>query len=240
MKSKFFMFSLMLVVIFSNFSLSAQNEADSLWEDVCFFGDSTTHGLIRYIVNADQTPGTHTVSLNRDQILTPPDGTFYLRNLFTTRILYDGKIMSIEEAIHSASPHILIVTVGVNGLSHWEKELFTQLYNQMLDKFHEASPDTEIVLQSIFPTAKIRAKHLENFTVKRVDEVNSWIEEIAAVRGMIYINSAKALKGEDGWLSPAYHNGDGLHLNTTGFKQVLLTIQAVLQTKKGNEILNEN
>ena len=242
MKLKIFSFFITVMLIFYSFPLAsaAEEETDPVWEGVAFFGDSTTHGLIRYIVNADDKLGIPVVALTRDQILTPPDGTFYLRNLHTTRILYHNKKLSMEEVIQCAAPRLLIVTVGVNGLPHWEKECFTQLYNRLLDMFSAASPDTQIILQSVFPTAKIRAPHLKNFTVNRVNEVNHWIEEIAASRNLVYINSADALKGEDGWLCPSYQNGDGLHLNTAGFNQVLLTIQSALKAQKGNVVINEN
>ena len=243
MKLKIFSFSLIVLLLFSilPFSSEAAEEKvkEELWDGVAFFGDSTTHGMIRYIVNCNENLGTSVVSLTRDQILTPPDGTFYLRNIPTTRILYRNKKLTPEEAIQSASPRILIVTVGVNGLPGWTKECFTELYNRLLDKFNSASPDTQIILQSIFPTAQIRAKRLKNFTVDRVDEVNLWIQEIAVSRNLVYINSADTLKGEDGWLNPIYQNGDGLHLNTAGYNQVLLTIQSVLQTQKGNKDIYE-
>ena len=234
MKLKFFSAIMMIVICISipPSSFSVSGESVDVWDGVAFFGDSTTHGLIRYIVKVDSTLYS---SITRDQILTPPDGTFYLPNLPKTYILYQGKRRTLSEAINRSSPRILIVTVGVNGLSRWNKDEFVQLYNRLLDILVSASPDTKIILQSIFPTAKIRSKRLAGFTVERVDMVNEWISEIAQARNLLYVNSADALKGEDGWLRSEYHNGDGLHLNTDGFKCVLSTIQKVLEEQKGNQ-----
>lgn len=234
MKLKFFSVFLLMIVFVSNFPspFSVYGESDDSWEGVAFFGDSTTHGLIRYIVEADPTPYA---SISRDHILTPPDGTFYLPNIPTTHILYRGQKLPLGQAIRQSSPRILIVTVGVNGLSRWNKDVFVGLYNRLLDVFASSSPNTEIVLQSIFPTAKIRTKRLSGFTVERVDMVNEWIQEIAQARNLLYVNSADALKGEDGWLRSEYHNGDGLHLNTEGFKCVLSTIEKALDAQKGKQ-----
>lgn len=234
MKLKFFSALLLIAVCISVLpsAFTVCGASADLWDGVVFFGDSTTHGLIRYIVEADKHPYS---SITRDQILTPPDGTFYLPNLPTTRILYRGERLTLGEAMKRASPRILIVTVGVNGLNRWNKDEFMQLYNRLLDVFASASPDTQIILQSIFPTAKSRAKRLSGFTVERVDMVNQWILEIAQSRNLRYINSADFLKGEDGWLCAEYQNGDGLHLNTDGFKCVLLAIQQVLEEQKGNK-----
>ena len=236
MKIKNFSMLLILILCISAFqpSFAVLGKTDGIWNDVAFFGDSTTHGMIRYIVNAKDSEALPHVSLHRDQILTPPNGTFYLRNTPTTHILYQGQIMPINNALRLANPRVLIVTVGVNGLAHWEKESFTVLYNRLLDVFAEALPQSQIFLQSIYPTAKKRAPHLSLFTVERVDLVNGWIEDIAKQRGLLYINTADYLKGEDGWLRSEYQNGDGLHLNTAGFHCVLQTIEAALIQLKGN------
>lgn len=228
--SVFLLLQICLTMFFSSFPI--YGSTDGFWEDISFFGDSTTHGMIRYIVENDGRLGTPYTHLRRDQILTSPDGTFYLRNLPTTRISYKGQTLSLAEAIGSSAPKILIVTVGVNGLLHWEREAFAELYNRLLDLFEKASPDSKIVLQSVYPTAKNRAAHLAAFTVDKVDRLNSWIMAIADERGLLYINTADALKDDDGWLRSDYQNGDGLHLNTAGFNCVLASIESALKKER--------
>lgn len=235
MKLKKFLFVSVLIATTSIFPFFSKLKcsADVIWDDVSFFGDSTTHGMIKYIVHAQPQLGTSYATINRDQILTPPEGTFYLRNLPTTRIQYQDQSFTINDALQRSKPRILIITVGVNGLAHWDEVQFTALYNQLLNQFEQASPRSQLILQSIFPTAKKRAAHLSMFTVDRVDLINSWIQKIADERGLVYINSAEALKGDDGWLRPEYQNGDGLHLNTQGFNCVLKSIENTLIQQKG-------
>lgn len=229
--SVFLLLHICLCVTFAD--LPIFGKTNGKWDEVAFFGDSTTHGMIRYIVENDGRLGTPYTTLQRDQILTPPNGTFYLRNIPTTQIYYKGRTDVLAEAIRRSSPKILIVTVGVNGLPHWTKETFTELYNRLLNLFEEASPDSRIVLQSVYPTAKVRAVQLSSFTVDKVDRLNGWIKEIATDRGLLYINTADALKGDDGWLRPEYQNGDGLHLNTAGFNCVLSSIESALKLREG-------
>jgi hypothetical protein len=190
-------------------------------QKVSFFGDSTTYGLIHYIINNDGKHGTPVVKLKRDQVLVPPDGTFYLRNIPTAQMRYHGKDYALAEGIHLASPEILIITVGVNGLPAWTEESFLVYYNRLIDLIHTQSPNTKIVLQSIYPVARERDKKLASFTIDKVDEINGWIEKLAKQRSLPYLNTASALKGKDGWLIPSYHNGDGMHLNTAGFNAAL-------------------
>lgn len=198
---------------------------------VSFFGDSTTYGLIRYIVENDGRLGRPITKLTRDQILTPPDGTFYLRNLPIAKIRYRGKDLPLAEALCEASPEILIVTVGINGLTSWTEEPFTDCYRRLIELIESATPNTQIVLQSVYPTAKVRSEHLTGFTVDRIDRLNGWIKVLADQRGLLYLDTASALKGEDGWLPASYHNGDGMHLNTAGFNRVLEYIADHLITK---------
>lgn len=193
-------------------------------KQLSFFGDSTTYGMIRYIVENDGRLGQPIVKLTRNQILTPPDGTFYLGNLPTTKIRYQKQVLSLSEAFRKASPEILIVTVGVNGLPSWTEDSFRESYLRLLDVIASATPDTQIVLQSVFPIAKERSAKLKNFSMDKIDRMNGWISTIADEKGLPYLNTASVLKSADGWLNPAYHNGDGMHLNTQGFNKVLAYI----------------
>lgn len=151
----------------------------------------------------------------------PPDGTFYLRNLPTAKIRYRGEDLPLAEAFSQASPEIVIVTVGVNGLPSWTQESFLAHYGRLIDVIANSAPNTQIVLQSVYPTAKERASNLSAFTVDKIDRLNGWVRELAKQRSLPYLDTASVLKGEDGWLIPSYHNGDGMHLNTAGFNEVL-------------------
>lgn len=193
-------------------------------KQLSFFGDSTTYGMIRYIVENDGRFGQPAAKLSRNQILVPPDGTFYLRNLPTTQIQYQKQVLSLTEAFRKAAPNILIVTVGVNGLPSWTEDSFRESYRRLIDLIASATPDTQIVLQSVYPIAKERSAKLKNFSMEKIDRMNGWISAIADETGLPYLNTASALKGADGWLNPAYHNGDGMHLNTQGFNKVLAYI----------------
>ena len=222
MKKSIFSFMIIIAVLISVFPVSVFAESNSSYlQKISFFGDSTTHGLIRYIIQNDGRYGQSIVELSRDQVLTSRDGTFYLRNIPTATIHYKGNNLSLSKAFEQASPEILIITVGINGLPTWTQESFLSYYRQLIQIVREASPDTKIALQSVYPTAKVRDKKLVAFTVDKIDRLNQWIQSLAKEQSLPYLDTASVLKGEDGWLIPTYHNGDGLHLNTEGFNTVL-------------------
>lgn len=222
MKKRLLSILIILPLLVMIFPISTNASSNSTYlEKISFFGDSTTYGLIHYIVNNDGRHGTPVAKLSRNQILVPPDGTFYLRNIPTAKIRYQGKDLPLTEAFRMASPEILIVTVGINGLPTWTEESLLTHYRRLIDLIRNSSPNTQIVLQSVYPTAKEREQKLASFTIDKVDQLNRWIEKLAKEQSLPYLNTASVLKGDDGWLIPSYHNGDGMHLNTAGFNAVL-------------------
>ena len=234
MKKFLFIIPLLFAILLSSLPLPVTaQQSNTPLKEVSFFGDSTTYGLIRYIVDNNGSLGTPITQLHRDQILVSPDGTFYLRNLPTATVRYQNSVLKLQDALQSASPKILVVTVGINGLPTWTQEDFTENYNRLLTLIQTATPQTRILLQSVYPTAKERSPRLKAFTKDKIDRLNEWVRSVARENRMEYLNTALVLKDQDGWLHPSYHNGDGMHLNTNGFNQVLNYIMGYLN-QKGN------
>lgn len=236
MKMKFISIITVISLLIISMQLPLQASSEEAYiKKLSFFGDSTTYGLIHYIVNNDGKYGIPVAKIKRNQVLASPDGTFYLKNMPTAKIHYQGKNYSLAEGFHIASPEILIVTVGINGLPTWTEESFQNYYKRLILLIRDATPDTLIVLQSVYPTAEKRDSKLVAFTVDKIDCLNGWIQNIAKEMGLPYLDTASVLKGEDGWLISTYHNGDGMHLNTNGFNAVLKFI-IEHPIKKGEKI----
>lgn len=198
----------------------------NILDKAVFFGDSTTYGLFRYNVNNRGEHGRNYRTLKKSQIWVPKDGTFYLGNLTSASVaLADGRNLSLAAACAEFRPEVLIITVGINGLCSWNQQSFSKYYEKMIDVFTNASHETRIILQSVYPTAKNRSADLAAFTNDKVDRLNRWIREIASKRKLQYLDTNAALKDENGDLRQEYQNGDGLHLNTQGFNAVLSYIE---------------
>ena len=50
---------------------------------------------------------------------------------------------------------------------------------------------------------------------------NGWIKELTEEYNLKYLNTNPSLKDSDGYLQISYQNGDGIHLNRSGFEAVL-------------------
>lgn len=208
--------------------LPPRHTDSDFWHTVCFFGDSTTYGLLVYNVRNKNTKVTNYKTLQTSQIWVPRSGTFYLGNLFSAKIaLPEGEFL-LSEAAARKQPRHIILTVGINGLCTWKEENFKKYYRKMVEIIRENSPQTNIYLQSVYPTARNISGKLQNFTNDKVDRLNGWVQDIAKEKDLLFLNTASVLKDKEGFLFPEYQNGDGLHLNTYGFNAILKYIDQTI------------
>ena len=187
-------------------------------DKMIFLGDSTTYGMKYYEVLSD---GKAT-----KQVWTPSNGTLTLSYQGFAAIVYpeDGSEISIRDAVTASLPEYMVITLGVNGISFMDEDYFKSEYTDLVTDIQSISPDTKIILQSIFPVAS-NYEYLSSINNEKIAAANSWILEVAENTGTAFLNTASALVGEDGWLPQSYQNGDGLHLNETGFGIVLSYIR---------------
>lgn len=177
-------------------------------DKIVFLGDSTTYSLLYY--------GKLSGGKESMQIWTPKSRTLALDLALTTTILYPEteEEISIEEAARRKQPEIMVITLGVNGVSymHDKEEYFISVYTKLVNKIKNASPDTKIILQSIYPVARSweKTKSINN---ERIRAANVWVQQVAEDCGIYYLDTISVLADEEGYLPEAYQNGDGIHLN---------------------------
>ena len=169
-------------------------------DKIVFLGDSTTYSLLYYGV----------LSGGKDslQVWTPKSRTLSLDLALTTTILYPetGDEITIKEAVAQKKPE--------------KKDYFISVYTKLVKLIQDASPDTEIILQSIYPVARSweKTKSINN---ERIRLANEWICQVAEDCGIHYLDTIRVLADEEGFLPESYQNGDGLHLNAASCGIVL-------------------
>ena len=136
----------------------------------------------------------------------------------------DPRGHALRDAVGRAKPEYLVITLGVNGISFMDESYFKSEYKSLVTDIQSLSPDTKIILQSIFPVAS-NYEYLSSINNDKISAANGWILDIAAETGTRFLNTASVLVGSDGWLPQSYQNGDGLHLNADGFNVVLSYIR---------------
>lgn len=189
-------------------------------DKIIFLGDSTTYG-IGYYYNRGYTD-----LCPPSQVWTPSSGTLTLSDYASASIVYPEtkEELSIRDAVTRAKPEILVITLGVNGVSFMDEAWFTRDYTALVQMVREASPNTKIILNSIYPVAA-SYKSLKSINNTKICAANVWIEQIAEDTGVRFLNSYECLVGADGWLPESSQNGDGLHLTGEAFTSVMTYIR---------------
>lgn len=206
---------------------TTEDLGDEYLDSFIFFGESTTYHL--------KSRGVLKGGVNTRQVWAPPSGTVNLD--FTTKeikIVFPEtkELMTVADAAAISRPKYLVMTFGLNGavqkVAKGEK-LFKRSYLLLIDSVREASPKTKIILQSAFPVAS--NMDMSNYTVDQrtlnryIDTINSWTLELASEEGLRYLNTAEALKDNDGFLRLDYQCGDGHHLTTEAYRKILAYIR---------------
>ena len=193
-------------------------------DQLIFIGDSTTHGMKSHHYHVLKG-GTET-----KQVWTSSTGTLSLDlEINKKTIVYPdtGTEMTIAEAARLKKPKYLVITLGINyGVPYLDEAKFKQCYRKLLDDIVAASPETKIILQSIFPVAS--DNEIKAITNEKIDLANVWVADLAleysANYSFKYLDTNSILKDSEGWLNPIY-KADSLHLNRAGFEAVLAYIR---------------
>ncbi len=185
---------------------------------ITFLGDSTTYGLKAYSMLSG---GTET-----KQVWTPSSGTLTLSNQSWATIVYPatGEEIPIRDAVTAAQPDIMVITLGVNGVSFLTEDGFKSEYKSLVQDIQELSPNTKIICNSIYPVES-DYQYLADINNEKITAANGWIAEVAAECGVYYLDTYPLLLGDDGFMKEEYGNGDGIHLGPAGFEVVLENIR---------------
>ncbi len=207
----------------------SKTQEDTL-SGVFFFGESTTAHLAR-------TGGVLDTDGHRGKVLRDESGTRYLdMRILSSPVIYNGEKISFVTAVERAQPRVLVLSFGLNGITRWSRDpnSFLRNYRSLIDGILALSPDTKILLQSVYPVGEN-----ESFTLP-VDELNrqivglnSQIKSLAKeYLNVDYINIAERLCDADGSLRSSYNVGDGIHLTNDAYRLILEDICQHIQQIK--------
>lgn len=124
-----------------------------------------------------------------------------------------GMLNRLDSSVYAYSPDILVLHGGINDLFlGYEDDQIVENLCAIVRNVQQKLPDTEIVLQSLYPVAETGGGYL----TEHIRAINARLEQLSAEIGCRYVDVYSALKMEDGSLRPAYSD-DGLHPNDAGY-----------------------
>ncbi|MBE6691638.1 MAG: hypothetical protein E7590_10260 [Ruminococcaceae bacterium] len=193
---------------------SEENFIDSL----TFLGDSiTAHMQQRSPLRAEQIWATQSRYLNLDSRIT-----------YAKIVAPDtGAEETIATVAKRLRPSYLVITLGIDyGVYYYRNDLqtFRHYYEKLLSAILEASPDTVLILQSIFPVGRGSAV----ITNDMIQNANAVISDIAAARGLAFVDQTAVLADSDGYLRQEYcYSSDGIHLTAKAYDAILAKLASM-------------
>ena len=132
--------------------------------------------------------------------------------------LDDGTLVNFPDALSKLDVERAVLTFGANAISIMSEETFLNCYIMLIDKIKETCPDVEIIIQSISPIATTCT--LKKFTNDLINRSNLLLLVLAYSKDVHFLNSAPALKDENGYLLLDYcSSDDGIHINESGYNE---------------------
>ncbi len=124
-----------------------------------------------------------------------------------------GSSIPVIDELNGKSYEKIFLMLGDNECGWPNKDVFIQKYAKVIDAVKARVPDAEIYLQSVLPVSK-EASETNQFgcTNENINAINVKIRQLAADKGVQFIEPSSALKNTDGVL-PADAASDGIHLN---------------------------
>ena len=206
----FLVFIVFLTAIGSSVRLSA---AEPLAQAV-FFGDSTTaHLALRG-------------GIPHSRVWSGKGSTVLFETVNRTRCVHlaaEGLDLTLPEAAALKKPEILVITIGVSGgAGTLPREVFTEIYRELLLSVQKASPKTKILVQSVLPLSDRSVKHYKRLTKEAVLQANLWISELCEELRIPYVDSySELIDPETGYLKAEYQNDEYMHLTSAAYTVIL-------------------
>ncbi len=125
----------------------------------------------------------------------------------------DGVLYRLDE-VTTSHPDKIFLLIGTNDLRNEKTpEYITQRITQITEKIKKDSPNTELYLQSVFPTYNRSERPI--FSIK---EINKGIQKLADNHNVIFINLFSHFSNpDDNEQLYREFSLDGLHLNGKGY-----------------------
>ena len=205
----------------TTYFLSATQDAGIAYQNqLTFFGESTTAHL--------RSRGVLTGGILTTQVLADESGTKRLSSRLPYETVTDpesGKSVALLTLLEEKRPAILVLSFGLNGLSNYASDpgSFAKDYDLLIDAIKNSSPETKVILQTIYPVAKDSDHFSDPDEINRnINLLNTELPTIAAEHEKVLcVDTASVLKDLDGSLDPAFDNGDGYHLTASAYRRIL-------------------
>ncbi len=178
------------------------------FDDTVMVGDSITYGMASYGY------------LNFNHVFAKIG--LHQGTALTSKCVYTSKTngYSISDALKIVKPGKIYVTLGINAIYSYKADWFYNNYRALINKIKNASPESAIIIQSIFPVTQNWAINNGKPNCNQyIAYANQKLSELAKEENCLFLHTYEDLTDENGFLKPEF-SGDGIHLSRKGYEAV--------------------
>ena len=147
----------------------------------------------------------------------------------------DHLLARFDDSVLNIEPKNMVLLIGVNDLGQGVPE--DTIYNNiktMIEKTQTQCPQTNIMLQALYPIDENRPEFYDRFMVgsartnEQIQSLNARLKTLAEEKGIHYLDLTEQLADENGAFRAEY-TMDGLHPNAAGYEIITKAIKPLLK-----------
>ena len=178
----------------------------AFFDDAVFVGDSVTLKLSYYAVSSGK--------LGNAQFLTR--GSYSVAHAVedTMLLTYQGKDMSVEDAIAATGATKVFLMLGMNDIGLYGIDTTIENWGKLIDRIRDGCPGVTIYIQSMTPIWTGGEKGDLNNT--NMDLYNEKLEAFADSNNVDFIDVAPYMKDSTGGIATRYCSDEYVHVTDLG------------------------
>lgn len=120
--------------------------------------------------------------------------------------------VDLLDAMKKWKPKRMIITLGANCAGLRGEEQIAQEYGELIDKLHQASPGTQLIVSAIYPVDGRYDRKPGGLSNDKCNKINFYLAQMCREKKIWFLDVAQALKDENGQGKPGFfYEKDGIH-----------------------------
>lgn len=118
----------------------------------------------------------------------------------------------------------VVIHVGINDLKKYSIGESIENYENILKKIKHK----RVIVVSVLPVSNKFIQNNSDYSLERLSHFNQEIKFLAEKYSVSFFDMHKYFSDQNGYLKQIYDSGDGIHLNTAGYRAYIDSIKTII------------